>query len=140
MDEVTRTAIERACERLVIEYAHRTDFDLAKPVADLFTDDGVLDVSVRRIEGRAQFLAAAEARDPATRMVHVCTNVLIEAQDASNATGVCYLAAYVEHGADGPLAMAAPAMVGRYHDVFVRTDAGWRFKSRHVVPVLARGV
>ena len=140
MDESARTAIERACERLVIEYAHRTDFDTTKAVADLFTDDGVLDVGVRRLEGRAALVEAAATRDPAMRMVHVCTNVLIDVVDEDHATGVCYLTAYVEMAAgDGPLPMSQPAMVGRYHDDFVRTPSGWRFKSRVVKPVLARG-
>ena len=39
-DQLERLVAERACERLVLEYARLVDSGSASQIADLFTDDG----------------------------------------------------------------------------------------------------
>ncbi len=120
--------------------------------ADLFTDDGEFSVSQqwgvagsRRTKGRSALMDAAGGdgkggcRDPKTLMgygiSHIVVNQVIT-PTADGAAGKSYLLA-IGVGGD-------PTKIerqGGYEDVYVRTPAGWRFKSRvHVFPNLAESV
>ncbi|MDF1733859.1 MAG: nuclear transport factor 2 family protein [Minwuia sp.] len=137
MDDVQRMLIERACERLQIEYCHLVDHGSAAGIADLFTDDGVWAAGKRAFEGmdaiRDNFQKRQDNRERRSR--HVCSNALIAVQDADNATGTVYLILYRhDDPADAPIRPASlPEVVGAYRDTFRRTDAGWRFSRRDVV-------
>lgn len=137
MDDVQRMLIERACERLQIEYCHLVDHGAAARIADLFTDDGVWAAGKRAFEGvdaiRDNFRKRQDNK--ARRSRHVCSNALIEVQDADNATGTVYLILYRHDDPDDARTRPAslPEMVGAYRDTFRRTDDGWRFSRREVV-------
>src|SRR5215211_758680 len=65
LDAVERLVAERDCERLMVDYARRLDLGEPERVAELFTDDGVWEMTGRlRFEGKDQLRAAF-----ATRMV-----------------------------------------------------------------------
>lgn len=53
-DAIQQLMIERACERVIIEFVHRLDLGDPGSVAELFTRDGVWEWphGERRIEGR----------------------------------------------------------------------------------------
>ena len=122
--------------------------------ADLFTADGVFSVAdawgsapdERRFstQGREALAVAAGGgpdgcRDPSTLMgygiSHIVANHVIT-PDPAGATGKSYLLA-IGVGRD-------PTQIerqGGYEDIYVRTEAGWRFKSRiHVFPNIEESV
>ena len=120
--------------------------------ADLFTPDGEFSVSqewgvagARKTKGRAALIDAAGGdgkggcRDPKSLMgygiSHIVANHVIT-PSADGASGKSYLLA-IGVGGD-------PTKIerqGGYEDVYVKTPAGWRFKSRvHVFPNLRESV
>lgn len=137
MDDLARLLIERACERLVTDYARFVDFGEASRIADLFTADGVWETEGVRMDGRDAIRAGFGRREQVTRRVsrHVCTNVAIDVLSGDEARGLAYLVnfRFDRREGDDP-AMPAPAghpkYVGEYHDRFVRTPDGWRFAQR----------
>ncbi len=137
MDDVQRMLIERACERLQTAYCHVIDHGNAAQVADLFTADGVWAAGKREFTGidalRKSFQARQDNR--ARRSRHVCSNALIDVQDADNATGTVYLILFRHDDPEDARTRPAslPEMVGAYRDTFRRTDSGWRFSRRDVV-------
>jgi SnoaL-like domain len=120
--------------------------------ADLFTDDGEFSVSqqwgvagTRATKGRAALVDAAggdgkgACRDPKTTLgygiSHISVNHVITAAPAG-ATGKSYLLAIGVGG--NPTTIERQ---GGYEDVYVKTPAGWRIKSRvHVFPNLRESV
>lgn len=132
-----RALIERACERLIIEYCHLVDHGKAAQQADLFTEDGVWTSGDRTSSGRDALRKGFQARqDMVERMSrHVCTNALIDVLDRNTAKGVVYLTLYRHDGMPGRATSPTqpPAMIGEYRDEFKRTAAGWRIHRRELV-------
>jgi SnoaL-like domain len=128
-----RLVIERACEQLCIEYARLVDFRDYDNFAELFAADAVLQVG-RRLEGKPAIRASMLQRSEDVRSRHVITNIFIEVLDAQSARGIAYLTLYRHVGPSSarydPIASTQPTAVGHYEDRYIRTDAGWRFKSR----------
>ncbi len=106
--------------------------------AELFTDDGqyIIDEGgkLRVFQGAEMLLAVAGGPDckallaaPRSYLAHVAANLVIEAS-VEGAHGRAY-AIYPPR--DGKYMREEIAgQVGLYHDVYVRTPNGWRFKSR----------
>ena len=138
--EITGTElllIERACQRLGVRYTHHVDFGKAEKIAELFTEDGVWEAGLRRAEGKAAIQDLFRQRQELKKRIsrHVVTNHLVEVLDASHARGVSYIVLF-RHDYDltktsRPLDNQ-PVFVGQYEDEYVKTDSGWRFKSRKV--------
>jgi uncharacterized protein (TIGR02246 family) len=135
-DDVELIAAERACERLIYQYARFVDTGDAARVAELFTPDGVwIGADGRSLNGQDQVRAAFSARQALARRLsrHVMTNVLIEVHGASEASGTAYLINY-RHDTGGELATTPgparhPKFVGDYHLSFRRTEGEWRIAS-----------
>jgi SnoaL-like domain len=120
--------------------------------ADLYTDDGEFSVSqewgkagARKTKGRSALIKAAGGDgqggcvDPKTTMgygiSHLSINHVIT-PTADGAIGKSYLLAIGVGG--NPTTIERQ---GGYEDVYVKTDKGWRFKSRvHVFPDSAHSV
>jgi hypothetical protein len=120
--------------------------------ADLFVDDGEFSVSQewgaagnRPVRGRAALIEAAGGdgkggcKDPKTQMgygiSHIVANHVITPAP-QGAIGKSYLLA-IGVGGD-PTTIERQ---GGYEDVYVKTSAGWRFKSRvHVFPNIGQSV
>jgi ketosteroid isomerase-like protein len=135
--EADVVAIERACERLVVEYTHLVDGGRAAAVADLFAADGVWSSGAARYDGRDAIRAAFATRQASDRTSrHVCTNLRVDVVDDDHATGLVYLTLYRFDG-DGPGA-PDPDLVGEYRDAFVRTAEGWRFAERTATAAFQR--
>ena len=144
MTDIERLLIERACERLMIEYCHFVDHGEASRIAGQFTDDGVWTSPENTMTGRAEIEAGFMRRQKAThrRSRHVCTNVLIDVIDEDNATGVVYLTLHRHDDRERPDRVRpseVPDIVGEYRDTFVRTADGWRFSRREIGVDFARG-
>jgi hypothetical protein len=117
---------ERACEKLVIDFAYFSDRQEYESLAALFADDGVMQrPNGDRLVGREAILTAYRAR-PVNRMTrHVCTNIRIAVESADRVRGFTYAVVYSATGDE-----AAKAQIGEFEDTFVRVGNGWRFAER----------
>ena len=120
--------------QLVANYAYALDTgaDDGYAYADLFTADGVFTGMNQGANGRSYAgrdtlagLARGGRRGP-LYVSHFITNVVIE-PTADGARGTQYLAILALGDGQAPHAVDHG---GRYEDAYVRTPAGWRFKSR----------
>ncbi|PCD03239.1 hypothetical protein COC42_02140 [Sphingomonas spermidinifaciens] len=123
LTEEERRSIEWDCTRLVSLYATLNDEGRWAEVAALYAEDGVMtrptapDVP---IEGRAAVLASFEGRPPRVTR-HICSNIVIDVEDADHASGASVMLLFTAFG---------PPLVGNFDDRFVRTGEGWRFAER----------
>jgi 3-phenylpropionate/cinnamic acid dioxygenase small subunit len=124
-----------AIHALVNEYAWLLDHQRWHEVADLCTDDAILSIRRREIVGKAGLAEWADYRAAkgTLRTLHQMTNLRLEATSDGEATGV---AALVLHVAKGGSATYVD-LVGDYHDEYVRTPDGWRFRRRRLVNIAA---
>jgi hypothetical protein len=143
-----------AIQQLAARYAFAIDTctNGGADFADLFVNDGEFSVSqewgvagTRPTKGRAALIEAAGGdgkggcKDPKTQMgygiSHISVNHVIT-PSPEGATGKSYLLA-IGVGAN-PTTIERQ---GGYEDVYVKTAAGWRFKSRvHVFPNMRESV
>jgi hypothetical protein len=123
MDTLT---IERACERLVLDFAYYSDHQEYESLSKLFATEGIMKrPNGDPIVGREAILQAYRSR-PAGRMTrHVCTNIRIMVEAVDRARGLTYAVVYSARGDE-----KAEERIGEFEDHFVRTDEGWRFASR----------
>jgi hypothetical protein len=140
MDDTEIMQIERACERLGLDYAYYADHGQRSAFAALFADDGELILPTGTIKGR---VAIGGGPPPSPTLVtrHAISNVRIDVEGPDSATGVTYIVLFMEQreGEDGPaqVKLLAPRHVGAYHDRYVKTPAGWRFAAREYRPAMA---
>jgi len=143
MDELRTLLAERACERLINEYARRVDFGEAARIADLFTEDATWEGD-QVFEGRERIRQWFTGRQEVTRRVsrHVCTNVIVEVLSPTEARSHCYMINYRHDRAEGddslPVPTEVPKYVGELHDEFRLTDEGWLFSRRRVTVAFLR--
>jgi len=133
----TLTALDYAeIEQLNAHYAHALDTcaDKGNEFADLFVPDGVYDGHGHKNEGHERLAALAGGPNCAPpkgplNLHHVFVNTMIE-PSAEGAIGKSYFlgVALGENGQTGRLTEGA-----KVYDVYVKTPAGWRFKSRTFV-------
>jgi hypothetical protein len=144
MDELERIVVERACERLIVEYCRRVDYGEAAGIADLFTPDGTWRGVDLFLDGQDAIREWFTQRQGLERRVsrHVCTNVGVEVVSPTEARTLCYLINYRRDRPEGdttlPVAGDIPKFVGECRDAFRRTDEGWRFSSREVTLAFVR--
>jgi hypothetical protein len=132
LDAVETMLAERACERLMYRYAQAVDFGKASGIAELFTVDGIwLGADGNSMEGREAIHAVMSRREQLTRRQsrHVMTNVLVDIESPTRATGVAYLLNYRHDSTTGvalkPAPAAPPKFVGEYHLTFACVDGTW---------------
>ena len=136
MTELEIIAIERACERLVLDAVDFVDRQDYTGFAKLFVPDGTM---VRpngdQLVGPA-ILKEYASRPPGGRISrHICTNIRITVESPDRARGLTYAVVYGANAGDqvgGAFGVQAEArrLVGEFEDEFVRTNAGWRFRLR----------
>lgn len=123
---------EHACAALAARYAYYCDRDRTK-VADLFTEDAVLELVGRAMHGREAIRKDMVPR-PGVVTLHICANTVIDLEDADNARGTTHL---LSLGFEGeaqafPLPMPVPRTGGIYFDRFRRVDGRWLFSERRL--------
>jgi hypothetical protein len=133
---MTDITIERACERLVLDFAYfsdRADYD---SLAALFTPDGTMArPSGDPLVGRPAILEAYRSRPSGRITRHVCTNIRITVESAERASGLTYAVVYSGDSSRAPEShfgiQADPRrLVGEFEDQFVKTAEGWRIAAR----------
>lgn len=114
---------ERACERLILNYAAFNDVGDWDAIAAMFTENGRVSRPVAPddfTEGRGAILAAFKARPPRTTR-HIVSNIRVDV-DGENATATSQIMLFT--GSD-----MAP-LIGSYVDRLVHSNEGWRFNER----------
>jgi hypothetical protein len=131
MDDLQRLMIERACQRLVLDFARFNDGWDHEALAALFAEDCEF---ARPLDpdhpyyGRAAVHAIFRDRKPRLTR-HVMTNIVIDVISPDEARGNSYVTMISSPETEG----AQPGegiFFGGFDDVFVRTADGWKFKSR----------
>ena len=72
-------------------------------------------------------------------MRHIVTNVLVDVLSEDEARGTNYLAMLSSHKSTTPPQEAGGLFVGGFEDHYVRTEDGWKFKSRYGSVALHQG-
>jgi len=120
-----------ACSNLVTDYAYHRDQFNAKEFANLFTEDASLTVVSQTWVGRAEIEQRIEGLKTGSTIRHEMSTIRIVPIDADHATGVSYATIYSAPA--GVSSVSGFALMGEYHDEFVRTADGWKFSKRVLV-------
>jgi hypothetical protein len=119
---------------LCARYSFYVDTFQLHPLVELFTDDGVFDesaVGMGRYEGHD--VIRAYFRDDLFPVVdawlHLTSNFIVDCIDGSSASGRC--STIMDADVQGGAWLHGTVW---YEDDYVRTDGGWRFRSRVVKP------
>lgn len=142
MDDIQKLVIEQACRRLVLEFAKYNDDWDHEALAALFVEDcefaRPLDPDLPYF-GREKLHALFRDRRP-RRTRHVMTNILITVVSETEARGNSYVTMLSSADATGKGPREGEGIfVGAFDDVFVRTEAGWKFKARYGNVALYQG-
>jgi ketosteroid isomerase-like protein len=124
MDAVNIVIAERACERLIIDYAALNDAADWDAVAALYAVDGRMSRPTAPddfIEGRDAILQAFKAR-PARASRQICANIRVSVASDGTATATSQILLFT-----GP---DQTPKVGSYQDRLTLTGDGWRFAER----------
>jgi ketosteroid isomerase-like protein len=135
MDELQRLAIEAECTRLVNRFSWSVDAMDYDAVVALFVPDCTFSRADVAYQGHAGLRTSLNSRprDRVTR--HVCSNIVIDVEDADHAAGRAYCVVYghcgtLQPGEEAPL--GAPDSLILYQGKFVRTADGWRIARWHI--------
>jgi hypothetical protein len=125
--------IERACARLVLQFAKYNDDLDHQALADLFVEDCVF---ARPLDPAHPYYGKDKVhaifRDRKPRLTrHVMTNILIDVISPTEATGNSYVTMLSAPDPEAKWPREGEGIfVGSFDDVFVKTAFGWKFKSR----------
>ncbi len=131
-------AIERACEKLVLDFAACVDAQDFARLRELFAADALFarptdpDTVVRGADN----IVNSYLSRPRTRITqHLCSNVQITVHSGERATGTCRVLLFTADVGEPEIPgkgrkASASRLVGRFDDQFVRTPQGWRFAER----------
>jgi 3-phenylpropionate/cinnamic acid dioxygenase small subunit len=123
-----------AIEALVTEYAWLLDHQRWQDVADLCTEDAVLFIRGREITGHAGLAewASRRAERANRRTQHQMTLLRLYPAGPNEIHGTAALVLHVAKTGGGG---SYVDLVGEYEDEYVRTEVGWKFKSRRLVQI-----
>lgn len=128
---------QQACAALSARYAFCCD-RARDQVADLFTEDAVLELGDRVMRGRDEIRAGMRPR-PGVVTLHFCTNTVIDLVDESTARGTTHLLSFGGAGepSEFPLGLPVVRTGGIYFDEFRRVDGRWLFSRRRLERIFA---
>lgn len=131
-----RIEIERACERLVLDYCRALDLGDMNAAADFFAEAGTMARPMTPdvvIQGREAIRAGLLTRPKTLLTKHLTTNIQIDVQDRDHASGLSYLtmiSTTPPEGAKPPYVSAGPLWFGECADTFIRENGVWKIKDR----------
>lgn len=137
MDQVEEQLIKAQCQELILRFALLNDTQQYEELAALFVEDGVFFRPLKPnngLAGRRAIFEDLNAKPTGLKSFHVCTNILISVQSATQASGLTYFTVYL--GSQRPSEQGQPEpfegkiYVGQYIDEFRRYDRQWYFQSR----------
>jgi hypothetical protein len=121
-------------QQLAVRYSYAIDSgaDGGEMLANLFAPDGAFLSATRgRIEGHDRLVTLGRGRGPNPPRRFIVNHVVTPTPQG--ATGRAYVVE-VELPPDGEIGGKLTSTGGRYEDVYEKTPAGWRFKSREFIP------
>jgi hypothetical protein len=124
-------------ERLVTEAAWRVDEGHSDTLYELFVEDGTLLLGNSELKGHDAIRNWGRQLEDAQTykcIRHVAGNMRFHLLNEREAEGVTILTVFM----DDETSSSVPWVVGEDHDRFVRTEHGWRFKSRQWKQLFAR--
>jgi hypothetical protein len=122
MTEREINVIERACERLVVDFAYFSDRREYESLGALFVENGTMTrPSGSVLAGREAIVKSYKATPVERVSRHVCSNIRIVVESADQARGLTYAVVY---------SINANPRVGEFEDEFLRTADGWRISTR----------
>jgi hypothetical protein len=122
-------------QQLAVRYTYAIDTGAGggEMFADLFAPDGAFISATRgRIEGHDRLVALGRGRSPMYPRRFIVNHVIEPSADG--ATGKVYVIEVDLPSEGEKLGGELTSTGGRYEDVYEKTTAGWRFKSREFVP------
>jgi len=129
-------SIERACTRLVVDFAYFSDAQNYDALVLLFAENGSMTRPTGDpLIGHASILKSYRSRPSGRVTRHICTNIRIQVDSSDQARGLTYAVVYsanADDPTDAHFGVQADArrLVGEFEDEFVRTQEGWRFSAR----------
>ncbi|MBC7987926.1 MAG: nuclear transport factor 2 family protein [Sphingomonadaceae bacterium] len=134
MTRAEEIAIEWECARLINRYALLNDGGKWEALVALYAKDGLMTRPTAPddpIVGHEALLAAFTARPPRASR-HVCANIVVEVESATEARAESVIALYTgsDPGDGGLPVLDGAPLIGTYRDRFRLTDDGWRFAER----------
>lgn len=139
MTKLTNEAIEnieRACGRLINDFANAVDERDYAATVDVFVEDADFIRPDSSVKGKKQIRELLDARPESLHTLHVCSNVQIDVVSDTQAKGRCYFTFYCFNGPipdSGVLPATGPDKVGIYDDEYCLTRQGWKISSRKVL-------
>lgn len=137
MDDLARIAIEHACTKLIHRFCVLVDAYRHEELTALWSQDAVWETWRGPVHGRPAIRAYLDAKQQTDTTIHVAHNVVIDVEDARNATGTAVFTYYGTKPKDP--ASLTPRVVGRYFDRFALTQEGWRFAHRRTEMTFTAG-
>jgi 3-phenylpropionate/cinnamic acid dioxygenase small subunit len=131
---VQRLADEEAIRRVLFDYANYLDLNETSSLVKLFTEDCHIaygsDHGADGIEAYRQTLESEKFGVGAffAGTSHHVSNVVIDFTDDDTANVRSVLYAWHKYNRDRPDGI----LMGQYHDIVVRSDAGWKIKRREL--------
>lgn len=138
VDATESVEIRSEILQLVNDYAIYRDRSDAKNYSSLFAVDGCLTVRGNELCGREALYQRLANADGSRVSMHVMSSSQITIIDRDNATGVHYAAVYGgarTENQEGPIPVSGFAVLGQYHDHYVRTADGWKISKRIMRPI-----
>ncbi len=123
------------CRQTVLQFFHNYDQWKYAEMLELFTADGVWHRAGKALSGRAAILDEIQKRPTEQKVIHVITNVLVNARSASMADASFYITVYRHGGAgfDGVPVIKGPAMVLSATAELVLDQGVWRFRRQELL-------
>jgi len=135
-DNVHALGALAAIEQLEADFAHRLDHEAGAGIDELFSRDGEYTIDSATLRGRDAIRRAYAARSGmGPRTVR---HLFVNSRLGRLAEGECWRqSVLILFGGDGVpvLPLSSPLAISDVDDHFVRTDNGWRFKSRTLTTV-----
>ncbi|MHA6768871.1 nuclear transport factor 2 family protein [Sphingobium ummariense] len=128
-----------SCSALIADYAYLVDHRQFARAVELFSPDGRIERPDLVSNGPGEILAHWMSRPATVVTCHVCSPPSFRELAGDSAMAVTYFTLYhLTHDGDGTPPMNDPVALGEFHDSFVLTELGWRFKTRVVRAALKR--
>lgn len=116
-------------QQLYAYYARDVDSGSQRDASWMYTDDGVWDVEGMKWVGREQLKQHYTTMPPGVSkngIRHFSTNLILVPTE-NGVRGSAYMVALERKTEGGPIEIT---LMGKYEDLLVKTDRGWRFKER----------
>lgn len=129
MDPLEELIIKDKCRELSLRFGRLQDERRYDDLPGLMTEDG----TYTRLDEELTISDFIEwvGTMPPNKTRHFVTDIDFSEVLGVSATGVSYYTLYLYGGEeDTPYPLEGPFVVGEYHEKFIKTEKGWKIKSR----------